>query len=98
MSLPLLVSLVGTFFAVALLAGAAAYTVMERQAPGRKRLQEAVKAQVNRPAPTASALEIRPSPRIERLASFVPKSPEEMNRLRLRFIQAGYHSLTAAVV
>jgi tight adherence protein C len=35
---------------------------------------------------------------VERIASFVPKSPGEMNRLRRRLVRAGHHSLTAAVV
>ena len=99
MSPILLASLMGTFLAVALLSGAVAYTVIERQAPGRKRLQEGVAGRrAAAPAAVSGALTDRPNRTAERIASFVPKSPREMNKLRRRMVRAGYHSLTAAVV
>jgi tight adherence protein C len=96
-----LVSLAGTFVAVALLSGAVAYALLERQSPARKRLHAAVAAGGRETtAPTAGprGLAERASPRMERIASFVPKSPAEMNKLRRRLVRAGYHRLTAAVV
>ena len=42
MSPLLLASLIGVFAATALMMGAAAYTILERQAPERKRLHQAV--------------------------------------------------------
>ena len=101
MSTILVMSLMATFAAVALLSGAAAYAVLERQAPGRKRLQEVVAGRRVAAAPAAPgnlSLTDRPSRVVERIASFVPKSPAEMNKLRRRLVRAGYHSLTAAVV
>ena len=101
MSLILLMSLFGTFLAVALLSGAVAYTVVERHAPGRRRLQEVVSGRRVSAAPATPAtlsLTERPNRLAERIASFVPKSPSEMNKLRRRLVRAGYHSLTAAVV
>src|SRR5438093_1560155 len=91
----------GTFLAVAVASGAIAYTVLERQAPGRKRLQELGTGRrvVAAPAtPVSLSLTDRPNRVAERIASFVPKSPREMNKLRRRLVRAGYHSLTAAVV
>ena len=66
MSPILLVSLMGTFVAVALLSGAVAYSVLERQAPGRKRLQpEAVPKRGSRgaggPRRAHGSAESRPS-------------------------------------
>jgi tight adherence protein C len=83
---------------VALLSGAAAYLIVERQAPARRRLQEVVAIdRGERPAPGAVGLTNRPSRTVERIASFVPKSPKEMTRLQRRLVRAGYHSLTAAL-
>jgi tight adherence protein C len=99
MSPILLASLFGTFVAVALLSGALAYAVIERQAPGRKRLQPEV---VQKRATTAQAgpavLMDQPTRTAARIASFVPKSPKEMNQLRRRMVRAGYHSFTPALV
>jgi tight adherence protein C len=95
----LLASLLGTFVAVALLSGALAYTVLERQAPARKRLQqEGAGKRVAAAAAGLGGLTDRPNRTVERIASFVPKSPSEMGKLRRRMVRAGYHSLTAAVV
>jgi tight adherence protein C len=98
----LLLSIIGTFVAVAAAAGALTYTLLERQAPGRKRLQEVVSGRRHvAAAPVALAnlsLTDRPSRVTERIASFVPKSPSEMNKLRRRLVRAGYHSLTPALV
>jgi tight adherence protein C len=101
MSPILLLSIVGTFVAMAAASGAIAYTVLERQAPGRKRLLDAVvgrrRAVAEAPVVVNLSLTDRPSRTAERIASFVPKSPAEMNKLRRRLVRAGYHSLTSAV-
>jgi tight adherence protein C len=102
MSPILLLSITGTFVAIAAATGAIAYTVLEKQAPGRKRLQEAVagkKKAAAAPAVLANlSLTDKPSRTTERIASFVPKSPSEMNKLRRRLVRAGYHSLKSALV
>ena len=100
MSPLLIASLVGAFLSVALLSGAAAYMVLERQAPGRKRLQAVAAESPIAPSapPGLTTLSGRASPRVERIVSFVPKSPSEMTRLRKRLARAGHHSLTAVVV
>jgi tight adherence protein C len=96
---PILVaSLMGTFVAVALLSGAVAYTVLERHAPGRRRLQQEGAGKRVSAVSGQSALADRPNRTIERIASFVPKSPGEMGKLRRRMVRAGHHSLTAAVI
>jgi tight adherence protein C len=94
-----LASLMGTFLAVALMSGAAVYMVLERQSPGRKRLQPEVLQKRAAAAPAGpGALMDQPTRTAAKIASFVPKSPKEMNQLRRRMVRAGYHSLTAALV
>jgi tight adherence protein C len=86
--------------AAALVSGGAAWLVLERRTPGRRRLHAAVsESRLAAAVPAGAApLAERPSRVVERIASFVPKSPGELNRLRRRLVRAGYHSLTAAVV
>jgi tight adherence protein C len=103
MSVAILLSVFGTFSAVALAAGALAYAVIERQAPARKRLQTVLAGpRRTAAAPPAAAGQVsltdKPSGTTERIARFVPKSPAEMNRLRRRLVRAGYHSLKSALV
>jgi len=98
MSPLLIASLMATFAAVALLSGATAYVVVQRQAPERKRLHHVAAVGRGAVSSGATALTDRPHPVIERIASFVPKSPSDMNRLRRRLMRAGYHSLAAAAV
>jgi tight adherence protein C len=97
--MPILLASLATFFAMALLSGAAAFVVLERQSPGRKRLQPEV---IQKRAPTAQAgpgaLLETPTRTAARIASFVPKSPKEMNQLRRRMVRAGHHSFAAALV
>ncbi len=39
-----------------------------------------------------------PSPGLQRLSRFVPKSPKEMTLLRRRLTAAGYHGMDAVIV
>jgi tight adherence protein C len=98
----LLVSILSTFAFAAVAAGAVAYVVLDRQTAGSKRLQ-AVMAGPRRAAavPVVLAplsLTDKPSQTTQRIASFVPKSPVEMSKLRRRLVRAGYHSLKSALV
>jgi tight adherence protein C len=93
----LLVPIVAVFLSVALGCWAVFSLVLSNSAPERRRLRELG-------APSVSGLELEapqlteiPSPRLKRLASLVPKSPKEMNRLRRRLATGGYRSLGAAV-
>ena len=89
MSPILLVSLIGTFISVALASGAIAYSVLERQSPGLRRLQGTApdRRAAAKPASTG-ALADQPTRTTERIASLVPKSPREMNKLRRRLVRA----------
>jgi tight adherence protein C len=102
MSPLILITIFGTFAAIAVAAGTVTYAVLERQAPGRKRLQAILagpsRAVAVAAGPAPISLTDKPSARTERIVSFLPKSPAEMNRLRRRLVRAGYHSLKSAVV
>jgi tight adherence protein C len=95
---PLLIAVMATFAAVALLSGVAAHLVVQRQAPERKRLHKTVAIGRGAVVSGPEALTDQPHPVIERIASFVPKSPGEMNRLRRRLMRAGCHSPAVAVL
>ena len=97
---PLGIALAAAFVLVAVMSGTVAWMVLERRTPARRRLAHAVAGpQVVVAAPAgATTLTDNPSPVIQRIVSFVPKSPKEINRLRRRLMRAGYHGLGAAVV
>src|SRR3954451_7168445 len=89
-----------TFIAVAASVASAAFLLIAGRSPAQKRLIDAtavVRAEARTSGGPASLTE-RPSRTVERIVSFVPKSPSEMNRLRRRLARAGYHSLNAALV
>jgi tight adherence protein C len=97
--LPLLFGLLGTFVAVALASGTAAFLVLEFRTPARVRLQATAVTRRSTSVLSGGALLIdAPNKLVTRLASFVPKSAREMTRLQRRLVRAGYHSLTSAVV
>jgi tight adherence protein C len=80
------------FISVALLSGTVGALVLQRQGPGRRRLQ-ALAAE----APTAASADERrlsaesEPGRLRPLATLVPKSPKDMSRLRRRMARAGYY-------
>jgi tight adherence protein C len=97
---PMVLVLSAAFLCVAVTSGAIVSSVLDRRAPGRRRLVHAVAGPtVELPAPVAGAmLTDKPSPVIQRIASFVPKSPKEIGRLQRRLMRAGYHGLGPAIV
>ena len=98
MSLIMIGSLAGAFLAVALLAGLAAYIVVERQVPWRRRLVATAGPTTLVTQASVGPLADRPTAMVERIVSFLPKSPAEMGRLRRRMVRAGYHSTAAAAI
>jgi tight adherence protein C len=99
MGWPVVVGLGGTFVAVAFMFGWIAYAVLARQLPAQRRLHDAAAGNSASPGLAGpTTLTNRPTRAVERMSSFVPKSPKEMNRLRRRLMRAGYHGLMAAVV
>lgn len=97
----LVLVVVGFFVSIALLVGIGASAILGRTAPERRRLNEMAAAGASAVA-FGSSEQIRLTeqldPRLERIASRLPKSPKEMSRLRRRLAMAGIHSFGAAVI
>ena len=89
-------ALTGVFVSIALITGFGTSRVLALRAPERRRLREM--------SPTASTVVVdqlrlteQIDPRLQAIASKLPKSPKEMGRLRRRLLAAGIHSYGAAV-
>jgi tight adherence protein C len=97
MPLDLLITLVASFLAVALVAGYGASSLLAAMSPERRRLQR-----LTATGPSGDTLEgsltlvDNIDPRFKNLPG-IPKSPKEMGRLRRRLAMAGYASPTAVV-
>jgi tight adherence protein C len=93
-------TLAAVFLSVALAFGAVATFALTLYAPGRRRLR----TMANGGAPSLvidkSASTLAPSlgPGLQRLAMFIPKSPQNMSRLQKRMSKAGYHGLGPALI
>jgi len=102
MSPDLLISIALLFISVALLTGFGASAILARTSPEKRRLREMEFAPAGaggfaRPAEQGGLVEVI-DPRLEAIASKLPKSPKEMGRLRKRLASAGIESYRAAVV
>jgi tight adherence protein C len=99
MSITLLLSLLGVFVSVAVLAGYAASRALAWASPGQQRLRDlaAARADGGSVGVAALPLETTPDPAMRRLSKALPKSPKEMGRLKRQLAAAGYYDLTAAV-
>ena len=98
MPLELLLTLVAVFLSVALISGSLTALVLAHNAPGRRRLRNLGNVKVGALLKGQSSLIPSLTPAIQRLASFIPKSPKEMSRVQKRMAQAGYHGLTPALI
>jgi len=98
MALDLIITLVASFLAVALVAGYGASSIVAALSPERRRLR-----QLSAIGPAADSFDSMLTlvdsvdPRFKNLPG-IPKSPKEMGRLRRRLAMAGYTSPTAVVV
>jgi tight adherence protein C len=98
MALDLIITLVASFLAVALVAGYGASSVVAALSPERRRLR-----QLSAIGPAGDSFDSTLTlvdnidPRFKNLPG-IPKSPKEMGRLRRRLAMAGYTSPTAVVV
>jgi tight adherence protein C len=90
--------LVGLFASIAVLTAMGASAVLARTVPERRRLREFGTFGGVVDAHEQVSLTERVDPRLEQIASAIPKSPKEMTRLRRRLTAAGIQSFGAAVV
>ncbi len=98
MPLELLLTLVAVFLSVGLISGSLTALVLAHNSPGRRRLRNLFNGKGGALLKGQNSLIPSLTPAIQRLASFIPKSPKEMSRVQKRMAQAGYHGLTPALV
>jgi len=98
MTLELWLAIAGLFVSVGLMTGLSASALLARTSPERRRLREMA---VTAGGPGLLIDQVRLtddlSPRMKAVASKLPKSPQEMGRLRRRLATAGIYSFGAAV-
>jgi tight adherence protein C len=98
MTLELWLAVGGLFVSVGLITGVGAAALLARTSPERRRLREAaVGAGGTGPLIDQMRLTEEVSPRLQSVASKLPKSPKDMGRLRRRLASAGIYSFGAAV-
>ena len=94
-----MLTVVAVFGSVALTVGAIAWSTLERATPERRRLERAslmgLPSGVLLDNPTLSS---EPTDFIKKLTTIVPRSPKDVTRLRKKFMQAGYQTLTPVAV
>jgi tight adherence protein C len=92
-------ALIAVFTSVALMSGVATSFVLAKTAPGRKRLfgMQRTESQTGVLA-DATRLQETPTGRLQKVATYVPKSPKEMSRLQRRLATAGFHGFTPVIV
>jgi tight adherence protein C len=83
---------------VALLSGAITSAALARQTPGRRRLLQTTGDGAASVFDRAPQLTEGPSPRLQKIAAYVPKSPKEMSRLQRRLTNAGFHGFAPVVI
>ena len=88
----------GLFVSVALITGLGASTLLARTSVERRRLREAAGV-AGGPGLLIDQIRLTEdlNPRLQSVASRLPKSPKDMNRLRRRLASAGIYSFGAAV-
>jgi tight adherence protein C len=97
MSLQLAFSLVAVFVSVALLSGAATWTVLRRRSPDRRRLRQLSRSPQTSPWREPLGLTQEPSPLADRICRLIPRSAERMSEMRQRLVSAGHRSAAAPV-
>jgi tight adherence protein C len=95
----LIVPFIALFASIALLVAVGASSLLSRIAPGRRRLLGLETGVVaDGVLGQTQVLTDVETPQQQRLAAYVPKSPQEMGRLRKRLATAGYHGFTPVLV
>ena len=98
-SVGLIVALVAVFIGVAVVVAATVMFFAGRQTTERKRLR-----QLTKPSPGKSlvredtSLVVDDKADVQRVRTFVPKSPREISRVRKRMMRAGYRTMAPVVV
>ena len=95
----LIVAIAAVFIGVAVVVAAVARFVVERQTTERKRLRQLTKpSSAQDLVREEKSLVANDKADIQRVRTFVPKSPHEISRLRRRLMRAGYRTMGPVVV
>jgi tight adherence protein C len=103
MTLELWIALGGIFISIALISGLATSAILAGRSTERRRLRQMSAAGASGGTVSFSAADANVrltetiSPKLQKIAQTLPKSPKEMSRLRRRLASAGIHSFGAAV-
>ena len=98
MPVELVVALGAVFVTVALLTAFAAYAILARQAPTRRRLDALLPSALSTQVVLAGSLTSGRDPILARWSRLLPKSVKDMSRLERRLAAAGLHSTLTTVV
>jgi len=93
----LALTLAAVFVAVAVLTGTAAYAILSRQSPTRRRLDALVRSSGSSAVVLQGPLTSGRDPVLARWSMLLPKSAKDMSRLERRMASGGYRSTTALV-
>ena len=94
----LTIALLALFASLAIIAGTATNSLLARQAPGRRRLLANDGQARSGVILDGQRLSEMPTPEQQKIASYIPKSPKEMGRLRRRLATAGFHGFGPVLV
>jgi len=95
----LTIALLALFASLALIAGTATNALLARQAPGRRRLLATDgQSRTGVFVDGGQRLSEMPTPEQQKIASYIPKSPKEMGRLRRRLATAGFHGFAPVLI
>lgn len=100
MPLEFILSIAALFVAVALLAGTLVARVLQRTAPERRRLEAVASAVSHGPALAVEQSQLAadaPDPALRKLTQALPRSPQDMLRVRRLLVAAGYYDGRVAV-
>jgi len=93
-----LVALVGSFTAVALVSGLLVQMALSSASPQRRRLRDLTQPKVPGPALEGTELLEQRDPALSRLSRLVPRSPKDMSQLQRRLAMAGHRGARPVVV
>ena len=99
MEISLVLTMIGVFTSVALVAGSLTYVTLERTSPQSRRLRDFLRPRSARPeTPNLTRLNEAPGRVLSKIRTFIPKSPKEMSKLQRRLALAGMYKGSDAVM
>jgi tight adherence protein C len=95
----LTITLIAVFASVALIAGSLTYTALERSSPARRRVRGMLRPTGKGASESGLTIDDdTPGPVLERVKTFIPKSPKQMTKLQRRLAMAGSYKASHAVL